>query len=376
MKLIDRYILILFLKMFIASIAVFIVLFEVITFFDLIDDFIALKAPAKLVFFFFILKLPEAVFHLSPMAVLIGAILTFTLVSRSREVIIMMGSGLSVWRIAAPVLVASLLLSVLSFLNGDYLLPYALQKSRLIFDYKIRKQEVRSLARKNDVWIKSKDEKIWNITYFNVKTGIINGVTVLSFSPGKNRFTSIIHANIAYQRNGAWIFRNGYERKFDKEGGFSEKRFNALKIRSTLEIAALKEAKKIPQEMDLTELREYARKIKSSGFDDTRYRVEIYRKISFPLVCLVMAFIAVPFSIKAGDEAGILFGVITGVFLGFLFWFLDSMGTSLGLSGRLPPLISVTWAHIVFTLFAFYKTSKIYGSLPYAVSRKLRGARS
>ncbi len=375
MKLIDRLLIGSFLKMFLGTLMVLLTLFELISFFDLIDDFVQHKADATLVIFYFILRLPEAVLNMAPMAVLIGAILTFSLISRSREVIIMMGAGLSVWRIAAPVLGAALVISMLNFMNGEYLLPPAWKEARNIFDYKIKKKQQNRLTKQNGIWIKADNGTIWNIGFLNTKNEQLSDVLIVSFSDKRNRFASIIGAKTAYRKNDQWIFENGFERTFSDDGNFTEKKFKAKDISSSIEIDELKEAEKVPQEMNFKEIYKYVQAIRKAGYDDTRYTVDMYMKILFPLVCLVMAFIAIPFSIKTHRAAGTLLGVTVGVFLGFIFWFFQSMGVSLGQSGKVAPLMATMMPHIIFTSYAIYMTSREYGTIHYKLLRLFKKLR-
>jgi len=371
MKIIDRLIVGSFLKMFLGTLAVLLTLFEVISFFDMIDDFINYHASVGLTVLYFLLRLPEAVLNMAPMAVLIGAILTFSFISRTREVIIMMGSGMSVWRIATPLILASFLISVLNFANGEYLMPPALKKAREILSYKVRHKERRSLVRKNGIWIKSSDRTVWNIDFLEPRTNHARNLTILNFNEKRNGFATIIKAKKAYLKGDVWILLDGYRRDFNAQKGFSETKFKRLDMKSGVRIEELKEVEKLPQEMNFAEIKEYVQIISQAGFDDTRYRVDMYNKIAFPLACLVMAFIAIPFSVKTERVAGVLLGVTMGVFLGFVFWFFQSMGISLGHSGMINPLLAVMAPHILFILYALLQTSRKYGSIFYTLQRGL-----
>jgi hypothetical protein len=54
--------------------------------------------------------------------------------------------------------------------------------------------------------------------------------------------------------------------------------------------------------MNYEELRRYIRDLQQSGFDVVRLRVQLNKKLSFPLITLIMAVLAVPFSISAAKE--------------------------------------------------------------------------
>ena len=360
--------------MFLYTFFVLVTLFMVISFFDLIDDFVAHKAPWSLVGRYFLLKIPEAVFNMTPMAVLIGAILSFSLISRTREVIILLSAGLSIWRITSSVLIASFLISILVFLNGELLLPSTWKTARHIFTHQIKKHSEKGLVKQDKIWLKSEDGKIWNINFLNIKTEELFDVMVMEFAPDKTFFSSILKAKRAEMESGEWIFYDGFERKFIADGNFVEEPFKKRKIPATIQMEELKEAEKLPQEMNFQEMRTYVKKIKRAGYDHTRYSVDMYIKITFPLICLVMAFISIPFSIKTSRTSGALVGISMGISLGFVFWFFFSMGVSLGHSGKIPPLAAAGGAHAIFLIYALYRISTMLDGKLFGIGyrRKLK----
>jgi lipopolysaccharide export system permease protein len=107
--------------------------------------------------------------------------------------------------------------------------------------------------------------------------------------------------------------------------------------------------------MNFAEITSYIEHIRKVGYEDTRYTVDRYVKITFPLISVVMAFIAIPFGLRAPSRAGGAMGGITlAVTLGFAFWFIFSMAVSLGHSGKLPPLAAAGGAHLLFLGGAAY----------------------
>ncbi len=354
MKIIDKYILGLFLKIFSAVLLALLTLFTVIAFFDNVDDFIKYKATLPQVTAYLFFRLPEALLHMAPMAVLIASILTFSLMSRSREVMVMMSCGFSALRISAPVLSAALAVSFLLMLNVEYLMPASWKESSRIFREDIRNIKSASADRRNFIWLKTSKGKIWNIALLDTDTGTLNGVTVIEFLPGWRGFASITTAAKAYRNNGEWVFLDGARRTFPRDGGFEEDVFSKRSFAFDMDFEELEQVQRKPQEMSLKEINAHIKRVREAGYDDTRYVVDMYSKILFPLATVVMAFIAVPFGLKPHRTEGVLMGIAVAVFIGFLFWFIFSMGLSLGYSGKLPPALAAGGAHLLFLLAGSY----------------------
>jgi lipopolysaccharide export system permease protein len=361
MTIIDRYILSIFLRMFLSTFSILLTLFITITFFELIDEFVANEAPYKLVLKYFVMKIPEAALNMAPMAVLIGAILSFSVISRTGEVIILFSAGLSVWRIAAPVIIASIVISGLNFLNSELLMPTTWKAANDIFNVQIKKRPKKGIIRKDKIWIKADDETLWNINFADLKKGILYDIMVLSYTDSRTGFKTIFRAKTATPENGSWIFRDIQERSFDEAGNFTEKKIPEMKVVSSIMFDDVKETEKHPQEMNYEELRKYVDKITAAGFDPTMYAVDMYLKITFPFICLVMAMVAIPYSIRTERATSTFAGVTLGIVIGFTFWFFFSMGISLGHGGKISPIIAASGAHLIFIAFSIYKITVMFG---------------
>jgi lipopolysaccharide export system permease protein len=112
------------------------------------------------------------------------------------------------------------------------------------------------------------------------------------------------------------------------------------------------------EKMGYFELRKYVKKIQSEGFDVTKYLVELQGKIAFPLVTLIMIFIAVPFSVRSERSGGVMQSAGIGIFIGFSYWIVHAFSMSLGRSEVLPVFLAAWGANILFGAAAavlFYK---------------------
>ena len=347
MKIIDRYVLSIFFSFFFGAITLLVTLFTLILFFELIADFISSKAPLYLMAAYLLNKLPEAAYYMAPMAVLAASILSLSLMSKDREVMILMSCGISALRITLPLIGGAMLIATFAFLDSEYLMPHAWIKSEDIYRSDVKKMEGLGHIRQNMVWIKT-GEDIWNIGYLDVKNGILHDVNIMRFRPDKSGFASIISARKGYRRGAQWTFEEGIERRFTNGIGVEESPFTARNYSFALDFKELKHAEKAPQEMNFREITSYIEHIKRAGYEDIRYSVDRYVKITFPLISVVMAIISIPFGLKTGRSVGAFSGIAIAVMIGFVFWFLFSMGVSLGHSGKLPPLAAAGGAHLVF----------------------------
>ena len=109
----------------------------------------------------------------------------------------------------------------------------------------------------------------------------------------------------------------------------------------------------LPEAMGFGELKAYLRELQASGQQAPELGVELYKKIAFPALSLVMALVALPFSFRLGRR-GALYGVGLGVVLGIVFYALFALFSTLGEIGALAPIVAVWSPHVLFALFSGY----------------------
>jgi lipopolysaccharide export LptBFGC system permease protein LptF len=108
-----------------------------------------------------------------------------------------------------------------------------------------------------------------------------------------------------------------------------------------------------PQQMTYGQLRRYIQQLRASGYASDEMLVELYKKTSWPLISLVMALIALPFSFRIGKR-GAMYGIGIALFLAFVYWTLFGVFTKFGEVGNLPPVLSAWSANVLFAIAALY----------------------
>ena len=111
-------------------------------------------------------------------------------------------------------------------------------------------------------------------------------------------------------------------------------------------------------EMNYEELRHYIRDLQQSGFDVVRLRVQLHKKFSFPLITLVMAVLAVPFSLSAARK-GAITGVAVAVGIAVVYTVVSRLFEAMGNISQLPPVLAAWSPDLIFALVGAYLILKI-----------------
>ncbi len=159
--------------------------------------------------------------------------------------------------------------------------------------------------------------------------------------------------------NGQWKFYDGAVRDFDQSGSIRMTSFKEMDFPLKETWESFRKTAADSSEMSYAELRTYIQKIRAAGYDATRYLVDLYAKISYPLLNLIMILIGVPFALKTGRSGGVALSIGISVMTGFVYGITFYLFLSFGKSGILPPFLSSWIPTILFGLAGVFTLMSI-----------------
>ncbi len=281
------------------------------------------------------LLIPNHLYELLPISVLIGTIFVMARLAQSSEYTILRTSGLGPWRALKLLLVLGALFVVFSFAIGDYVAPASERAAQLL---KARYQNKITIGQ-TGAWLKEK--QAYNTYVVNVKTlspdNEMQGVQIFEFN-NKGLVVSTTQAPLAtFAAGDSWLLHKAVRAEFEVSAGITgtNKPQEAAKVnRVTLEtfrwpteisaemvsVALLK-----PERMGTIDLFNYVRHLDANGQTAQRYEIEFWKKVFYPLSCLVMVMLALPFAYLHFRSGGIAGYVFAGVMIGISFFLLNNV---------------------------------------------------
>jgi LPS export ABC transporter permease LptG/LPS export ABC transporter permease LptF len=357
----DEYVMVTFLRNFFLVLLSFVVLFQIFTFFELIGDIIRNRTALVTVGDYLLNLIPFILYNVTPVCSLIAVLITFGGLSRSNELTAMKATGTSLYRIIAPVLLIAALLSVGLFAFDEGYLPAANRRQEALLST-IKGKPAQTFFRPDRQWMSGQASndgeptRIFYYQYFDPFKDIFANLTVFEFKPGSFTLQRRIYASSAHwdEHINRWVLENGWERTFKGE---TVGTYNPFTLASFPEIheqpSYFKKEERQSQEMSYTELSRYIRDLKQSGFDTVRLRVQLNRKLAYPLVTLVMAILAIPFSLSAGKRGSIAgMGSAIGIAIGY--WVVLALFENLGDVNTLPAFLAAWSPDILFAIVGSY----------------------
>ncbi len=357
-RVLQRYVIREYLKTFGLSLSSLILIYMVVLFFQKMTQFTKYQAPFYVIFEYLLLKVPDVIFQRTlPYAVLLATLLTLGALSRHSEITAMKAGGVSLYRITLPLLFIASLLSLFSFLGNEYLVPYTNQRTQYLLDVKVRKDDSPGFFKNNKIWYRT-NPYILNIQLLDPQKKVLEGLTLYQFD---NRFQCIqrIDAREAKCINGKWRFYDGTVRDFDENGSIRLTLFKDLDIPLSETWESVQNVEQRSEQMSYMELRTYIQKIQSSGYDATRYLVDLHSKLSYPFLNLIMVLIGIPFALKTGRSGGVALNIGISVTIGFAYGIIFYIFLSFGKSGILPPFLSSWIPALLFGLAGIFTLMSI-----------------
>ena len=295
------------------------------------------------------LLIPNHLYELLPISVLIGTIFVMARLAQSSEYTILRTSGLDPWRALKLLLGLGAFFVVLSFVIGDYIAPVSERTAQLL---KARYQGTVTVGQ-TGAWMKEKQDEGSYVV--NVKTlfsgNQMLGVKIFGFD-SKGLLASTLSAPTAsFGEDGSWILKNVDRVDFSLSAASGlepdasttvmpaanpkpEPTRTSGVIRSQAEsfrwpteitqemvsVALLK-----PERMGTLDLFHYIQHLDSNGQTAQRYEIEFWKKVFYPLSCLVMVILALPFAYLHFRSGGIATYVFAGVMIGISFFLLNNV---------------------------------------------------
>ena len=324
-------------------------------FFDLVDEMRWVSRNSAYgitqALLFVALAIPGHLYELMPIAVLIGTIFVMARFAQSSEFTIMRTSGMGPWLALRTLLVLGAFFVAVTVIVGDYAAPAADNVAQ-----KLRALGKGQLTRgATGAWLKEKqgDHSI-AINVRAVKApGDFVSVRVFEFD-GDGRIVRQLNATAAQvdEDNDQWLMQGVQESRLSAEGD------NTKLLRSTHEsmswptkvtAAMVSGALLKPDSMSTIALFQFIRHLDANGQAVQKYEIEFWRKVFYPLSCLVMVVLALPFAYLHFRSGGIATYVFGGVMAGISFFLLNNVFGYIGTLQTWWPWLTAAAPGLLYT---------------------------
>lgn len=331
------------------------------SFFDFVDQLPSIGRPGigagyqvPQALLYVALLVPNHLYELLPITVLIGTIYVMTRMAQSSEFTILRTSGLDPWRALRTLLVAGAAFVVLTFVTGDFLAPWADRTAQLL---KARYQGNLTVGQ-TGAWLREKQaygQFAVNVNAIDAD-GEMRGVRIFEFD-NRGLLVSMTRAPSARFEDGdAWQLEKVERIEFASRGTEAARieRSQVTNLRWPTQISSemVSAAVLRPDRMSTVDLFLYIRHLNANNQTADRYEIEFWKKVFYPLACLVMVVLALPFAYLHFRNEGISVYVFGGVMAGISFFFLNNVFGYLGELRHWVPWLTAALPSMIYTLLS------------------------
>ena len=338
----------------------FLMLLLVFTLFELLGDILRNQVSPLTVGEYLLNVAPYFLYNTTPLCMLLAVLVTFGLLQRSNEITAIKATGISLYRIIVPVLIVATLVAGVLFLSDQIYLPYTNKRQDALRNL-IKGRPAQTYLRPDRKWIFGENSTIYYYQFFDPDRDVLGSLSVFQFDPQSFQITHRVSAERAHwsQSMSRWLYEQGWERTLSGSTIQNYRKYDVATFPQLAEAPAyFKKEIKQSSEMSYEELRRYIHDLEKSGFDVVRLRVQLQKKIAYPLITLVMAVIAIPFALNAGKK-GALTGVATAIGIGVVYWTVSGLFDAMGNLSQLPPAVAAWSPDVVFAFIGGYLILRI-----------------
>ena len=300
--------------------------------------------PISVAVLIFCYKIPEYAAYALPISILLTSLIVYGRLNSDRELVALLSVGISFLRIIFPALLFSLVVTGITFLLNESIVPAANYQANLLqnpfiakTELNLQKQDIFYAEYKSDPDIPVKKlGRIYFVERYD-RPNLID-VTIISFTG--NNISQIITARSAKWNRSqqVWNLSEGEITRFDRHTTqrVAEK-FEAKQLPLPQTIFEIVSQERSPEDMNIAQARKYLALIKDSGTKDiAKFAVRIQQKYAFPFICVVFALIGSVLGAKYdGINRAKSFGLCVAIV--FIYYCLGFALGSLGITEVISP---------------------------------------
>jgi lipopolysaccharide export system permease protein len=329
-------------------------------FFDFVEELqsvnhigaIGYRIPQALIYIG--LMLPSHIYELMPITVLIGTIFVMSRLAQSSEFTILRTSGLGPWRALRILLSLGLLFVFFTFAVGDYVAPLADKTAQLL---KARFQGQVTVG-KTGAWLKEK--QAYGNYAINVgalaSDGTMKDVRIFEFDNQGHLVSMTQGQTGSFGEHDDWLLNSVDRTEFastDAKAGHVDRIIsNDFRWPTSVTAEMVAAAVLRPERMGTIDLFQYMQHLSSNNQSAQKYEIQFWKKVFYPLSCLVMVVLALPFAYFHFRSGGIASYVFGGVMAGISFVLLNNVMSDLGTLQGWQPWFTAALPGLIYSMLS------------------------
>lgn len=351
----DAYVFLEWVKIFVTTAIGFPVLVIVIDLTDHLQTYLDRNIPAPRIALSYLYWVPGSMFLVLPAAVLFATVFSIGAFTRHSEITAAKASGISFYRMTAPVFFAAILAAVLGLGIGE-LAPVTNAKH----DEILEEQQFRGGNQRYSFAYAAEEGRVYKVGALDATHGTLNSLEIERRGVDRAYPTYLISAETGDWRiHHGWMLHKGVlhivpDSVEDVTLQFDSARDNHLR-EAPPELMA---APKNPEDMRFEDLRRFIAALERSGGNADELKVELAQKIAVPVTCIIIALFGAPLATST-QRGGAAYGIAISLATTVLFLMMIQLTKAVGAKGLIPPYLAAWVPNVIFTIAGTYLLGRV-----------------
>ena len=357
MKKIDYYILREFSIIFLLVSIFFVLVSFIVDVFENLNRFIDNDVTNDILIDYYIASIPEMISVSIPVTCLVASVFTYGMMVKKKEWLVFKSSGLSLYRLALPVLLIGLIMSAGSFFFENNIV---IKNNKIKNEIKAKhlsknKSKSQNKSVYENVYFQKNEDYLIAIEKYNQINETIVNLNFIELKNGKMIKRIDSKKSVWQDSKQKWEIRNYSIREFNEDG--SENMIATSKQDSLLNLNFTpKDINQIggsAEETSYNQLKNQIITLKNNGVNTIKWEVDLHYKIAYSFISLIVIFCGIPLSVFRSNTT-LAFGGGLSLATIFSYIILLKFGQSLGYAGALPPFLAAWFSNIIFIVLGMW----------------------
>jgi lipopolysaccharide export system permease protein len=287
-----------------------------------------------------LLKLPHMSQKVLPFAILFGGMMCFWRLTRSHELVVTRGAGVSAWQFLLPAIAISAAFGIFQISVLNPLASTTLARFEQLEALHLKGNQSLLAVSQSGMWLRQANPDGQSVLHAKgyVQNGIdveLHDVTVFTYV-GKDTFRSRISSPNAKLEDGFWRFKDAWIYEAEKPPVHEKQYWLA----TDLTLDKIQDSFAPPETMSFWDLPDFIETLEKAGFSAVRHRLHWHSLLAAPLLLSAMVLVGAAFTLRHSRRGATTYVVAGGVFTGFALYFFSDVVLALGLSDSIPILLA------------------------------------
>jgi lipopolysaccharide export system permease protein len=341
----DRYVFSQFLRLFAVMTLGFPVLLVITDLAQRLEEYLNRQIPTRDLALSYVYWMPDSLFMVVPAAVLMATVFTITSLSRHAELTAAKASGVSFFRMVAPIFVGATLALGLDVGLGALAPSGNQRRSQLL-----RESMIESGTTRYNFVFAGEYGRVYKAIELRTDLGRIRQLQIERKGAGSGYPTYLVSADSAVYNTGshAWALEHGEIHLVSDTGEVFEASFAAGRERHFTERPSeMMMKQRQPHDLTYGELTRVINATERSGGDANLLRVERALKIAIPATCLIIALFGAPLATST-ERGGSGYGVAVSLATTMIFLVMVQLTRAVGGKDVITPELAAWVPNLLF----------------------------